>query len=72
MVVKLDLLSCFEIRSSSSQEGQDRVVVERAGELLTLSTFELRYGDGIEHGDSVERLGSENRPDMLAWLNSIQ
>lgn len=65
VVVKLDLLSCIEIRTSRPQERGD-VFVEREGQSHRLQSFELGYSD------SIERLGCETRPEMLDWFNSIQ
>jgi hypothetical protein len=65
VVVKLDLLSCVEIRTSRPQGASD-ITVEREGESHRLQTFELGYGD------SIERLGCETRVEMLDWFNSIQ
>ena len=65
VVVKLDLLSCLEVRTSRAQGASD-VTVQRAGESHRLQTFELGYGD------SIERLGCETRVEMLDWFNAIQ
>lgn len=69
--VKLDLLSCVEIRTvrPSGVEKDVRVEVERDDgrrESTRLMTFELGYSD------SLERLGSETRAEMVAWFEAIQ
>lgn len=69
--VKLDLLSCVEIRTvrPSGMEKEVRVEVERADgrvENARLMTFELGYSD------SLERLGAETRVEMSAWFEAIQ
>lgn len=69
--VKLDLLSCVEIRTvrPSGMERDVRVEVVREDgrvESVRLLTFELGYSD------SLERLGSETRTEMVAWFEAIQ
>ncbi|KIP07756.1 hypothetical protein PHLGIDRAFT_408118 [Phlebiopsis gigantea 11061_1 CR5-6] len=69
--VKLDLLSCVEIRTvrPSGTERDIRVEVEREDgrrESMRLMTFELGYSD------SLERLGGETRSAMVAWFEAIQ
>ena len=67
LVVRLDLLSCLEIRTAPPMPYVDEETgeVERGGELVT-SRFDLIYDD------SIERLGSEDREEMLDWFQAIQ
>ena len=69
--VKLDLLSCVEVRTvrPAGRDRDVRVDVVRdsgAVENVRLVTFELGYSD------SLERLGSETRAGMVAWFEQIQ
>ena len=67
LVVRLDLLSCLEIRTAAPipyidpETGQ----AEQGGEDLS-ARFDLVYDD------SIERLGTESREDMLDWFQAIQ
>lgn len=65
IIVKLDLLSCVEIRTSRPLNDRD-VRVERDGRSMRLITFELLYSD------SLERLGAETRVEMMEWFTAIQ
>jgi hypothetical protein len=69
--VKLDLLSCVEVRTvrPSGTERDVRVdVVRDTGRIenVRLMTFELGYSD------SLERLGSDTRQEMVRWFEAIQ
>ncbi|GJE96628.1 hypothetical protein PsYK624_128280 [Phanerochaete sordida] len=69
--VKLDLLSCVEIRTVRPSGAARDVRVEALREdgrveSVRLMTFELGYSD------SLERLGAETRVEMGAWFDAIQ
>lgn len=67
IVVRLDLLSCLEIRTAppvpyiDEETGQG----EQGGERVS-ARFDLVYDD------SIERLGLELQEDMLDWFQTIQ
>ena len=67
LVVRLDLLSCLEIRTAAPIPYIDPETgePEEGGETVS-ARFDLVYDD------SIERLGAESREDMLDWFQATQ
>ena len=67
LVVRLDLLSCLEIRTAPPTPYVDEETGEQeVGGDRVEARFDLVYDD------SIERLGAESREDMLDWFQAIQ
>ncbi|KAJ3528959.1 hypothetical protein NM688_g7922 [Phlebia brevispora] len=67
LVVRLDLLSCLEVRTAPPVPYVDEEtgLTEQGGRRVT-ARFDLIYDD------SIERLGAESQEDMLDWFTAIQ